>query len=47
MQPFTRRLSKECADVIGRTADILETESQGKRAFLIVTDQSCQKMAVF
>ena len=37
------RLPQQCADVIGRTADILETESEGKRAFLIVTDQVMSK----
>jgi hypothetical protein len=34
------RLPQQCADVIGHTADIFETESEGKRAFLIVTDQA-------
>lgn len=37
------RLPQQCADVIGHTADILETESEGKRAFLIVTDQAMPK----
>ena len=37
------RLPQQCADVIGHTADILETESEGKRAFLIVTDQVMPK----
>jgi len=42
------RLPQQCADVIGDTADIFETESDGKRAFLIVTDQTaCQKMTLF
>src|SRR5665647_838838 len=34
------RLPQQCADVIGDVADIFETESEGKRAFLIVTDQA-------
>ena len=34
------RLPQQCADVIGHTADIFETESEGKRAFLIVIDQA-------
>ena len=33
------RLPQQCADIIGHTADIFETESEGKRVFLIVTDQ--------
>ena len=37
------RLPQQCADVIGHTADILETESGGKRAFLIVTEQVMPK----
>ena len=37
------RLPQQCSDVIGHTADILETESEGKRAFLIVTDQAMSK----
>ena len=34
------RLPQQCADVIGHTADIFETESEGKRAFLIVIDKA-------
>ena len=34
------RLPQQCADVIGDTADIFETESEGKRAFLIVTERT-------
>src|SRR5665647_328112 len=34
------RLPQQCADVIGDTADIFETESDGKRTFLIVTNQA-------
>ncbi len=34
------RLPQQCADVIGEMADIFETESEGKRAFLVVTDQA-------
>ena len=34
------RLLQQCADVIGDTADIFETESDGKRTFLIVTNQA-------
>jgi hypothetical protein len=37
------RLPQQCADVIGDTAEIFETESDGKRAFLIVTDQTMPK----
>lgn len=37
------RLPQHCGDVIGHTADILETESEGKRTFLIVIDQVMQK----
>ena len=37
------RLPQKCADVIGNMADIFETESEGKRVFLIVTDQAMPK----
>src|SRR5271157_3919649 len=33
------RLPQQCSEISGDTADILETEGEGKRAFLIVTDQ--------
>ncbi len=34
------RLSPHLADTIGDIADVFETEFNGKRAFLIVTQQS-------
>lgn len=37
------RLPQQCADVIDEMADIFETESEGKRAFLIVTEQAMSK----
>ena len=37
------RLPQQCSDVIGEMANIFETESEGKRAFLIVTDQAMPK----
>ena len=37
------RLPRKCIDAIGKTVDIFETESDGKCAFLIVTDQAMSK----
>jgi len=37
------RLPQQCPDVIGCTADIVETESEGKRAFLIITPNHVKK----
>ena len=37
------RLPQQCSRVTGDTADIFEIESEGKRAFLIVTDQAMPK----
>lgn len=34
------RLPKQCSEIIGNTADIFETERDGKRAFLVVTGQT-------
>ena len=37
------RLPQQCSDLIGDTADIFETERDGKRAFLIVPDLAVPK----
>jgi hypothetical protein len=34
------RLPRQCSDVIGDTAEIFETEREGKRAFLIITERT-------
>jgi len=36
------RLSTQLADAIGEIANVFETERNGKRAFLLVTDKSVQ-----
>jgi hypothetical protein len=36
------RLPQQCSDVIGDMADIFETERDGKRAFLIVSERAKQ-----
>ena len=34
------RLPQQCSEIIGDTADIFETERDGKRAFLVVTERT-------
>jgi hypothetical protein len=37
------RLPQKYSDTIGKIANLFETEHEGKRAFLIVTEQSVSK----
>ena len=37
------RLPRECSDLIGQVVDVNEIEHDGKRAFLIVTEQAMLK----